>query len=147
MRIDIGAGMRIGMRIRMRQNAQFFIISAVVISIVLMYYGFYSAGTGDVILGAQSYQGMNMDAVNLFNNVKEVCRNTVDITFRSGGDIDANLLRLKNFMEDRAREQNYNLTLDYDTSDSPAIFFNLTLSSNEIMLRDEFYYTSEEGVR
>ncbi len=134
---------------KMRSNAQFFIISAVVISIVLMYFGFYSAGTREAILGPQSYQGMNTDTVNLFNNVKEASQRTVDITLKSGGDIgdvDANLLRLKNFMEDRAGKQNYNLTLNYDTTNSPTIFFVLTLSSTEMTLRDEFNYTSSEGM-
>ena len=130
----------------MRSNAQFFIISAVVISIVLMYYGIYAANTGETILGPLSYQGMNTDAVVLFNNVKEESQNTVDITLGSGGNLDANLLSLKNFMEDRAARQNYNLTLNYDTTDSPTIFFNLTLSSTEIILKDEFYYTSSEGM-
>ena len=91
-------------------RAQFFIISAVVIASIFIYIAFYSTSLIRTNIGVMTYQ--NLEAYNLFENLKEECKNAVDIAIRNKTDLNETLFRYKNFSENWAKKMNYNLDVD-----------------------------------
>lgn len=122
-------------------KAQFFIIAAVLIALVLMYFGFYFAGAPRIGIEASALQSSS--AASYFENVREEAKGAVDISYAqypSGGAISANLGRLKNFSENKSLEQSFNLSMSASNVSTRA-FLNMSMSSRELNLRDELNYT------
>ncbi|RLG58665.1 MAG: hypothetical protein DRN88_00110 [Candidatus Hydrothermarchaeota archaeon] len=120
-------------------RAQFFIISAVVIASIFIYIAFYSTSLVRTNIGAMAYQ--NLEAYNLFENIKEECKNAVDIAIRNKRDLNETLLRYKNFSENWAKRMNYNLDLNYEVYDKD-VYFEIELNSIGIKIKDAFWYNS-----
>ena len=120
-------------------KAQFFIISAVVIASIFIFIAFYSTSLIRTNIGVMTYQ--NLEAYNLFENLKEECNNAVDIPIRNKTDLNETLFRYKNFSENWAKKMNYNLDLDYKVYGKD-VYFEIELSSVGVTIRDAFWYNS-----
>ncbi len=120
-------------------RAQFFIISAVVIASIFIYIAFYSTSLIRTNIGTMTYQ--NLEAYNLFENIKKECKNTVDIAIRNKTDLNETLFRYKNFSENWVKRMNYNLDLNYEVHGKD-VYFSIELCSRDITIRDAFWYNS-----
>jgi hypothetical protein len=113
------------------RKAQFFVLTTVVIVGVFYtlskYINPYAfVDTSRAASGSETF---------FFDNVKEKAIKTVNIS--SPGDLESNLARYKNFVENMASEKGYKLIFNYTIGTSD-VDINMILVSEKITLKSNF---------
>jgi hypothetical protein len=121
------------MRNLFNKKAQFFILTTVVIvgvfytlSKYINPYAFID--TSRTASGTETF---------FFDNVKEKAIKTVKISLPDDGNLTANLMNYKNFVEKMASDRGYNFNFNYNVS-TLKVDFSMTLISERMTLKSNF---------
>ena len=125
----------------MNNRAQFFIVSAVVIAICLVYIFWYAVEMK--MAGESTLYYQDMETYQLFENLKQECKDIVDLSLEENSNLSENLEKFKVFAEKSMRQLNHRLKLDYIILNNN-VFFEISLETNGISLKDEFWYNSSK---
>lgn len=121
----------------MNSRGQFFIISAIFIVIVIMFFSIYSTGLSRMATGSSSSAASSQLA---FDNIREGAKETVSGAADNGDDINDSVFTYRNFSINKLKESNYDLDMDYSINGSE-LEINMSLESPRARYEDRFGFS------